>query len=263
MLRHRCQPLLAAGDVGDLHQVVVDDVCHVIGRHAVALDEHLHVNRIPRDRDVAINAVGKVAGSLGRDFHAHDGAFAGGHLRSDFFRSQMQAETVVFRWLAGGALAFAHLLKPLGRAEAAEGMALVEQVLCERLVHVLALGLAVRTVGAADIRAFRPFQARPFQRIQNPLLEFERRAGGIGILDAQDELAAILLGKEVVEKGDIGGADMRLAGGRGSDADAWGRVDHCAALIRGATGCAKPVPGIGIGAGLGHIQAEASRFLGM
>ncbi len=45
---------------------------------------------------------------------------------------EVQAETVIFRRLAGGALGFAHLLQPLGRAETAEGMALVEQFLARR-----------------------------------------------------------------------------------------------------------------------------------
>ena len=74
VLRHGGQPFLAAGDVGDLHQMVVDDVCHVIGRHAVGLEQHLHVDGVPRDFDVAIDAVDKLARAFGRDLHAHDGA---------------------------------------------------------------------------------------------------------------------------------------------------------------------------------------------
>ncbi len=46
VLRHGGQPLFAARHMGDLHQKVVDDIGHVIGRHAVTLDEHLHVDAI-------------------------------------------------------------------------------------------------------------------------------------------------------------------------------------------------------------------------
>ncbi len=222
VLGHRCQPLFAARHMGDLHQMVVDDICHVIGRHAVGLDQHLHVDRFPRDRDIAIDAVMEIAGAFGRDLHAHDGRLARFHLGGDFFRLQVKAKTVIARRLTGGALCFAHFFQALRGAEAAEGVALVEQVLRVRPVHVLALGLAVGAVRATDIRAFRPGQAGPFQRFQNLLFIFARGARGIGIFDAQNELAAVFLGEEIVEERDIGRADMRLAGGgRGNtDADA-------------------------------------------
>ena len=84
------------------------------------------------------------------------------------------------------------------------------------LVTSLLAATALTPVGAADIRAFLPFQSTPSQRIQHFGLEFRGRARRIGILDAQNELAAVLLGKEIVEESNVSGADMRLAGRRGS-----------------------------------------------
>ncbi|MCY1302733.1 hypothetical protein D9M70_524100 [compost metagenome] len=218
VLRHGSQPLLAAGDVGDLHQMVVDDVCHVVGRHAVGLQEHLHVDGVPRDFDVAIDAVVKLARALGRDLHAHDMRLAGGNARRHFFGRKVEAKAVILRGLAGGALALAHLLQSLGRAETAEAVTVLDDLLDIGTVHVLAVALAIGAIGTTDIRTFRPFEPAPFQRVQHLLFELRRRAGRIGVFNAQDELAAVLLRKEVVEQSDIGRADMRLAGGGGCDA---------------------------------------------
>ncbi|QTK79239.1 hypothetical protein AT6N2_C1503 [Agrobacterium tumefaciens] len=220
VLGHGRQPFFAARHMGDLHQMVVDDVGHVIGRHAVGLDQHLHVDGIPRDRHIAINTVMEIARAFGRDFHAHDVGFTGGNAGGHFFGLQVEAVAVIFRRLAGGALGFTHLLQPLGRAETAEGMAFFEQLFGIGPVHGFAFGLAIRAVRAANIRAFRPGKAGPAQGFQHLLLIFEGRAGGVGILDAQDELAAVFLGEEIVEQRDIGGADMRLAGGGRCNADA-------------------------------------------
>src|SRR3546814_8670017 len=118
------------------------------------------------------------------------------------------------------------LLQPFGRAETAEGMALVEQVLCIGPVHRLAVGLAIGAVRATDIGAFRPGEAGPFQRVENLLLVFRRRARGVGVLDAKDELAAHFICEEIVEQCSIDGAELRLAGRRGGDADTWAGSAH-------------------------------------
>ncbi|MNX71985.1 hypothetical protein D3C86_1033190 [compost metagenome] len=162
----------------------------------------------------------EIARTFGRDLHAHDVGFAGGDAGGHFLGLQVEAKAVIFRRLAGGALGLAHLLKPLGRAETAEGMAFFQQLFGIGPVHRLALGLAIGTVRTADVRAFRPGEAGPAQRLEHLLLIFQRRAGGVGILDAQDELAAILLGEEVIEQRDVSGADMGLAGGGRCNADA-------------------------------------------
>lgn len=140
------------------------------------------------------------------------GIDAAGH----FFGCQAQAVAVIFRLLAGGALALAHLFEPFRCAETAEAVAVVLDLANVVEIDVLAVALAVGAIGAADVRAFRPFEPAPFQRIQNLLLKLRRRACGVGILDTKDEGAAVLLCEEIVEQCDIGGADMRLAGGEGA-----------------------------------------------
>ena len=46
-------PLLGADDVGDAHEVVVDDVGQVVGGQAVALEEHLVVAAGVREHHLA------------------------------------------------------------------------------------------------------------------------------------------------------------------------------------------------------------------
>ena len=90
-----------------------------------------------------------------------------------------------------------------------------------------ALGLAVGAVGAADVGAFVPGEADPLEGVEDHLLGGGDEAGAVGVLDAQDELAAALAGEEVVEQADVGGADVGVAGGRGGDADADGAGVGC------------------------------------
>jgi hypothetical protein len=177
VLGDRGQPFLATGHMGDLHQVIINDVGHVIGRHAVGLEQHLHVDRIPGDFDLAINAVDEFAAAFGRDLHPHHMRLAGFDAGGDFLGCEVQAAAVIFRRLAGGALGGAHLVEALGRAEAAEAVTVFNDLVDIGTVDVLALALAVGAVGSADVRAFRPGQAAPFQRVENLLFKLRRRTG--------------------------------------------------------------------------------------
>ena len=101
-------------------------------------------------------------------------------------------------------------------------------------------------------------------------------AGAVGVLDAQDELAAALGGEEVVEQADVGGADVGVAGGRGGDADAGGAGGlgcHCVrdnlnrsrppgrAGFRFAAGC-RGFRGLAVAAdSLGDMRRTAEREL--
>ena len=59
VLGQRREPLLRADDVGDAHQVVVDDVGQVIGREAVALEQDLIVHLGALEADLAREGTSK------------------------------------------------------------------------------------------------------------------------------------------------------------------------------------------------------------
>ena len=121
-----------------------------------------------------------------------------------------------------GHLLLAHGFELFGGAEAAVGGAVGEQHVAVLAVDFGALGLAVGAVGAADVGAFVPGEAEPAEGVEDLLLGGGDEAGAVGVFDAQDELAAALAGVDVVDQADVGGADVRVAGGTGSDADADG-----------------------------------------
>ena len=73
---------------------------------------------------------------------------------------------------------------------------------------------------AADFRTLVPVKTQPAHRAQDDLSVFVGRTGGVGIVDAQDEGAAIGAGKCPVVDGGTSAADVQLAGGRRCEADA-------------------------------------------
>ena len=87
-------------------------------------------------------------------------------------------------------------------------------------VDMQALRLSVGTVGAADVRTFVPRQAHPVQRAQDVLFVAPFGTGLIGILDANNAAPTVYAGEDDVEKPDVGGSDVRRAGGAGRDANA-------------------------------------------
>ncbi|MCY1426439.1 hypothetical protein D9M71_422600 [compost metagenome] len=149
-----------------------------------------------------------------------------GFARSDaagrLFLRQVHAQAVV----AGGFLARllfgAHRIQALRGAEAGEGVALLDQFVGVLLIDGAALALPIRAMRAADVRAFVPFDAEPAQGVEDLLFGLAGGAQLVGVLDAQDELAAVLAGEAEVEQRDVGGADVRVAGGRRRDTGANG-----------------------------------------
>ena len=164
----------------------------------------------------------KLVSPVGGDLEADDVgpafSFEGGDLRW----GELAVSAVVARRQLGGDLRFAHLFQLFGGLKAAVGVAGGEQQLDVLAVDFGAFGLAVWAVGTAYVRAFVPGEAEPAERVEDHLLGGGDEAGAVGVLDAQDELAAALAGVEEVEQADVGGADVGVAGGRRSDADADG-----------------------------------------
>jgi hypothetical protein len=64
MLGSRIDPLLAADHVRDTHQVVIDDVGQVIGRHAVGLEQDLRIDHAPVELDLPAQQVMDTAAAL-------------------------------------------------------------------------------------------------------------------------------------------------------------------------------------------------------
>ena len=213
-------PLLGADDVGDLHQVVVDDIGEVVGGEAVGLHEDLVVDVVVVEGDVAAELVAEGGGAFERDLHADDEGSSGVELGLDLLGGEVAAGAGIARGELGGHLLLAGGFELVGGAEAAVGGAVGEQQLGVLAVDLGALGLAVGAVGAADVGTFVPGEAGPAQGVEDHLLGGGDEAGTVGVLDAEDKLAAALPRVEEVDEADVGGADVGVAGGRRGDADA-------------------------------------------
>ena len=211
------EPFLAANDVGDAHQVVVHHHRQMIGGHGVRLQQHLHVHLRPVYLDGAAQGVLHLTGAAFRHLQAQHRRLACRQALRDLLGGQMQALAVIAHGFACCALAGAHLLQPLRGAEAAKGMAALQEPLGMLPVDVLALALAVGGMGAALVRALVPVQAQPLEGVDDGGFGLLAAARLIRVLNAQQELAASLACMAEAEKRHIGGAQMRVASGRWGD----------------------------------------------
>ena len=91
-------------------------------------------------------------------------------------------------------------------------MAVLEEPLDVGAVGVEALGLAVGREGPAEVRALVPVQPEPGEGVVELRLAVLTEARTVGVLDAQDELAALLPGEGEVEERHVGRADVRVTG---------------------------------------------------
>src|SRR5262249_582967 len=80
--------------------------------------------------------------------------------------------------------------------------------------------LQVRFVRSADDRPFIPVEAEPSHPFENALDHFVRRALGVGVLDAQDEDAAVTPREEPVEERRSRAADVKITGRGRSESNA-------------------------------------------
>ena len=110
------------------------------------------------------------------------------------------------------------------RAEPPCAAAFVEEAAVLELVEIaqvdfLSFALEIRAAVAALERAFVPVEPEPFQTVVDGLGRLGGIAGFVGVFDAQDERAAGVPGVEPVEKRGAGATDVKIAGGRGGEAD--------------------------------------------
>ena len=202
----------AAHDVADGHQVIVHDVGEVVGRQAVGLDEHVVIQRVAIHLDVAVEHVVEGRFARGRHVLADDVGLARRDAALGFLKADVvQALFVVFVGFALGLGGLAVGLDLFLGAEAAVSAALFDQLPSELGVEVAALGLDIRAVFAAHIRALVVGQTG----LTHGFIDQIDRAGHlallIGILDAQNELAAVLLGEQIGIQRGAQAAQMQIA----------------------------------------------------
>lgn len=161
---------------------------------------------------------------------------------------------VVAGGLAGGLLDGLHLLQPVLVAEAVVGVARLHQLLGVVDEHPHPLALHIGAHRAADVRAFIPPQAALAQGAIDDVLGPLDLALLIGVLDAQDEGAAVFLGHQIGVQGGAQVAHVHVAGGAGCKPGAnfafhslyhlfFSSNQNCPAAGAGAAAaCSRPAP---------------------
>ena len=195
--------VVAADDMGDAHVMVVDHDGEIVGRRAVAAQDHEVVEILVGKDHAALHAVLDHRLAVARRLEANRRLDP----RRRLGRIAMPPGAVISRRAALGASALAHGLKLFRARVAAIGIALRKQLLGN-------LAMAFRARELIDGLAI-PVELEPAQAIENGE---DRAFGGarlVGILDAQQHLAAGVLGIEPIEQRRARAADMQIARGRG------------------------------------------------
>jgi len=238
--------IVAADDVGDVHEGVVD------GDHVV-VDRDSGGNSAcsPRCRADQNGVADRVGGELDRaadqiveaervvlNAEAHGERLSGGDVAGDGFLVQRAAAAGVDLGAMFRGGQFALGFKLLRRAEAAIGFARGEELFGVRGVEVKPLGLAVGAVsalaGLAGIAgAFVPVEAHPAQVFHELGFIAGFRALHVRVFNAEQEIAPGAAGKEPVVKGGTRIADMEQPGGGRSKPDAgFGDCHHYTMIVR-------------------------------
>jgi hypothetical protein len=194
--------IVAANDVGDAHVMVVNHHRQHIGGRAVGAQQDHVVQLCILDDDAALHRIldhgfaclwGLDADHIGRAF-------------GRFLRRAIAPAAIIAHRLLGCPLLFAQRGQFLGRGIAFIRMATVEQLLRD-------LRMA-RCAGELEHRFFVSAQPKPVQTVENRGDCFVRRAGAVGILDPQQEAAAMVAREQPVEERRARATDVQEASRR-------------------------------------------------
>ena len=190
--------VVAADDVGDAHVVIVDHHRQHVGRRAVGAQQDEIVELAVLHRDPALDQVLDDRLALARRLQADDERLAG-LLVVDVAPRAVDAERPA---LGLGLLALRRELL-LGHV-AAVGCAALEQLVRD-------LGVARPELRLVIFVAV-PIEAEPAHPVEDRVDRLLGRARLVGVLDPQQELAAVVAGEQPVEQAPC--ARRRYAGSR-------------------------------------------------
>ena len=207
------QPLFATDDMGDFHEMVVDDVGQMIGGQLVGtLEEHLVVEDVALDDHIAAYHVVDMDVLARLYLEAHHILVAVGnellHLVGRHGERIAHHATGV-----GVILEVFHLgtlgLKFLGGVEGDVGLVLGQQLLHIFLVDGAALTLAIGSMAATVAHPLVKLDAEPLERLDDILLGTGHKTCGIGVLDSENKFATVLACEKVIVQCGAHTADMQ------------------------------------------------------
>ena len=193
-----------ADDMGDAHEMVVDDVGKVVGRHAIAFDEDLIFQGVIINGDVAMDDIEVGSGAGEGHFLTDDKGFAFGQVFVDDFLWKVAAGTVIAAKSAFGMFF-------IWVAEATISMAFFDEFIGIFLIDFHAFTLDVWTAVTTDVRSFIRDDMGCGQCPVDEVNGIRYIAFTIGIFNPQDEISLVGFGKEIGVEGSPEIADMHVA----------------------------------------------------
>ena len=198
--------------MGNLHEVVVDDVSQMVCRQLVStLVKHLVVDDVALDTHLATDKVVDQHLLSGLNLEADNVLVAGSNQRIDLFLREGQrvahlatCVAIVLKVLNLGTLC----LQLLRRIESDVSLVVVEQLLHVLLIDVATLALTVGTFVATKADALVELDAQPFERLDDILLGTRHETVGIGVLNTEHQIAAMLACKKEIIQGGTYATDM-------------------------------------------------------
>ncbi len=222
-----------ANHVRDLEVVIVDCAREMIEARAVRALHDVVLLVGPIERDVAADQVVEAALTLARHLESHH---ALAPLRLEALRvpvglghettAVQKRALVLFRRRALG-------LDLFGRRIVAIRAAGFEQTCDRGPVSLVTLRLEVRRVRSADLRALVPVETEPTEPVEDRLQGFRDIALLIRVVDAEQELPAVLAREQPIEQSGANAAYMQVARGAWSETSAYRHAD----LSRRAAQC--------------------------
>ena len=208
------QILAAADHMSDAHQVVVHNVCKVVGRKTVPLQQNLIVQRFVFHSDITE-----------RDIVEGGSAFLGNALTDDigFTGCQIGLDLLAAQVTAGISIAveFAGILFRLGLlTEAVVSSALFHQQLRIGQIQIAALRLDIRTSGTTHIGTLVMGQTAFSHGAVNDIGGAFHQTALVGVLDAEDKSAVSMARNQPGVQSGAQIADMHITGGGGSETSA-------------------------------------------
>ena len=223
----RCagQPLFATDDVGDAHQMVVDDVRQMVGRQVVStLVEHLVIEDGAIEGHATTDHIVDLYLYVGRDEEANDILRTACDESVDLLT--WQDERIAHRGAGRSVVLevryrFTLLLQFLGRVEGDISLTRIEELLDVLAVDITALALTIGAAVPTIAHAFVEADTEPLEGLDDISLRPRDEALAICILDTQQELTAVSLREEIVIESCADTADMQRSRRTGSKANAY------------------------------------------
>ena len=149
--------------MGYTHQMVVDDVCEVVGRISVGFDQNQVFQLLVVYGDVSVDLIVEGCGSFGRHIETDDVRFAGCQIGLYFLFGKTKAVFVVDRDFFSAYVTLA-LAQALCVTEAVISVTLLYQLFCIFQVQTccITLALYVRAAAAVFVRSLVVYQAGLF-----------------------------------------------------------------------------------------------------